>query len=194
MASARCRGGVLEPASRAKPEDDLLLQVQGIVAEYERAKIMERSRRGKKHAAQSGSLNVMSGAPFGYRYVPVREGGGQWRLNPLLNRRELSSRSSLGLVATAVVLPKSAVDFTRPVHQRLRVSPSGPVRPCGTFFRILLIWDRRHMERHTKRHCRSGDHSFGLVVVLPHNSDTYCSARTCTARWTCCRGKFQNVP
>ncbi len=48
------------------PEDDLLLQVQGIVAEYERAKIMERSRRGKKHAAQSGSLNVMSGAPFGF--------------------------------------------------------------------------------------------------------------------------------
>lgn len=56
------------------PEDDLLLQVQGIVAEYERAKIMERSRRGKKHAAQNGSLNVMSGAPFGYRYVSVREG------------------------------------------------------------------------------------------------------------------------
>ena len=28
------------------PEDDLLLQVQGMVAEYERAKIMERSRRG----------------------------------------------------------------------------------------------------------------------------------------------------
>jgi site-specific DNA recombinase len=51
------------------PEDDLLLQVQGIVAEYERAKIMERSRRGKKHAAQRGSLNVMSGAPFGYRYT-----------------------------------------------------------------------------------------------------------------------------
>ncbi len=36
------------------PEDDLLLQVQGIVSEYERAKIMERSRRGKKHAAQLG--------------------------------------------------------------------------------------------------------------------------------------------
>jgi site-specific DNA recombinase len=65
------------------PEDDLLLQVQGIVAEYERAKIMERSRRGKKHAAQSGSLNVMSGAPFGYRYVSVREGGGQARFEPV---------------------------------------------------------------------------------------------------------------
>jgi site-specific DNA recombinase len=65
------------------PEDDLLLQVQGIVAEYERAKIMERSRRGKKHAAQSGSLNMMSGAPFGYRYVSVREGGGHARFEPV---------------------------------------------------------------------------------------------------------------
>jgi site-specific DNA recombinase len=31
------------------PEDELLLQVQGMVAEYERAKILERSRRGKRH-------------------------------------------------------------------------------------------------------------------------------------------------
>ncbi len=71
------------------PEDDLLLQVQGIVAEYERAKIMERSRRGKKHAAQSGSLNVMSGAPFGYRYVSVREGGGQARFEPVAEQAQV---------------------------------------------------------------------------------------------------------
>ena len=61
------------------PEDDLLLQVQGIVSEYERAKIMERSRRGKKHTAQRGSLNVMSNAPFGYRYITVHDGGGEAR-------------------------------------------------------------------------------------------------------------------
>jgi site-specific DNA recombinase len=65
------------------PEDDLLLQVQGIVAEYERAKIMERSRRGKKHAAQRGSVNVMSGAPFGYRYVSAQDGGGEARFEPV---------------------------------------------------------------------------------------------------------------
>jgi site-specific DNA recombinase len=65
------------------PEDDLLLQVQGIVAEYERAKIMERSRRGKKHAAQRGSLNVMSNAPFGYRYISVHSGGGQASFEPI---------------------------------------------------------------------------------------------------------------
>lgn len=60
-------------------EDELLVQVQRIVSEYERAKIMERSRRGKKHAAQHGSLNVMSNAPFGYRYITVHDGGGEAR-------------------------------------------------------------------------------------------------------------------
>ena len=65
------------------PEDDLLLQVQGIVSEYERAKIMERSRRGKKHAAQRGSLNVMSNAPYGYCYITVHDGKGQARFEPI---------------------------------------------------------------------------------------------------------------
>ena len=59
------------------PEDDLLLQVQGMIAEYERAKILERSRRGKRHAARSGDVAVLSGAPYGYRYVSKQEGGGQ---------------------------------------------------------------------------------------------------------------------
>ena len=59
------------------PEEDLLLQVQGMVAEYERAKILERSRRGKLHAARRGSVNVLGGAPYGHRYVSVHEGGGE---------------------------------------------------------------------------------------------------------------------
>jgi site-specific DNA recombinase len=61
------------------PEDDLLLQVQGMVAEYERAKILERSRRGKRHAAQIGSINPLSGAPYGYHYIDVQQGNGQAR-------------------------------------------------------------------------------------------------------------------
>src|SRR6185437_8355432 len=66
------------------PEDDLLLQVQGMVAEYERAKILERSRRGKRHAAQNGDVSVLSGAPYGYRYVPKADGGGQARYEIVL--------------------------------------------------------------------------------------------------------------
>jgi site-specific DNA recombinase len=61
------------------PEEELLLQVQGMVAEYERAKILERSRRGKRHAARRGSVSVMTNAPYGYRYVARHEGGGQAR-------------------------------------------------------------------------------------------------------------------
>lgn len=61
------------------PEENLLLQVQGMMAEYERAKILERSRRGKRHAARCGSVNVLCGAPYGYRYLGKYEGGGQAR-------------------------------------------------------------------------------------------------------------------
>jgi site-specific DNA recombinase len=61
------------------PEDDLLLQVQGMMAEYERAKIVERHRRGKLHAARAGVVNVLAGAPYGYRYIDKHAGGGQAR-------------------------------------------------------------------------------------------------------------------
>jgi len=51
------------------PEEQLLVQFQGMIAEYERAQIAERSRRGKRHRAKAGSVNVLSGAPYGYRYI-----------------------------------------------------------------------------------------------------------------------------
>jgi len=60
-------------------EDNLLLQVQGIMAEYERAKILERSRRGKRYSARTGNVSVLSAAPYGYRYISKQEGGGQAR-------------------------------------------------------------------------------------------------------------------
>src|SRR5664279_88171 len=59
----------LKAPSGTTPEDQLLVQFQGMIAEYERAQIAERSRRGKRHRAHQGSINVLSGAPYGYRYV-----------------------------------------------------------------------------------------------------------------------------
>jgi len=44
-----------------------------MIAEYERAQIAERCRRGKRHRAQQGMVNVLSGAPYGYRYVRKSE-------------------------------------------------------------------------------------------------------------------------
>ena len=56
------------------PEDELLLQVQGIIAEYERAKMKDRTRRGRIHKAKSGRVSVLGGAPYGFRYIPKKEG------------------------------------------------------------------------------------------------------------------------
>ncbi len=60
------------------PEGKLLLQIQGAVGEYERAKILDRTRRGRLHKARQG---VIPGgqAPYGYDYA---KGDGQrWRVN-----------------------------------------------------------------------------------------------------------------
>jgi site-specific DNA recombinase len=51
------------------PEGELLRQMQGMIAEYERAQIAERTRRGRLHRARSGSPAVLGRAPYGYRYV-----------------------------------------------------------------------------------------------------------------------------
>lgn len=63
------------------PEGQLAMQIQGMIAEYERAQIMERSRRGKRHKAKSGEVSVMSAAPYGYLYVrKTDEAPAAWRV------------------------------------------------------------------------------------------------------------------
>src|ERR1700686_128896 len=59
----------LQAPQSATAEDQLLVQFQGMIAEYERAQILERSRRGKRHRARAGEISVLSGAPYGYRYL-----------------------------------------------------------------------------------------------------------------------------
>ena len=63
----------LKSPKATTPEEHLLLQFQGMIAEYERAQIAERTRRGKRYRAKSGLVNVLSGAPYGYRYVKKTE-------------------------------------------------------------------------------------------------------------------------
>src|ERR671925_2156387 len=70
-----------EPERDATPEDELLRQFQGMIAEYERAQIRERSRRGKLHRARTGHQAVMAGAPYGDRVVKKTEiSDGFWEI------------------------------------------------------------------------------------------------------------------
>lgn len=70
----------LNRAIGGSAEDDLLLQVRGMIAEYKRACILERSRRGRRHAALSGAVSALSKVPYGYRYIDRHASGGTARV------------------------------------------------------------------------------------------------------------------
>jgi site-specific DNA recombinase len=59
------------PMSR-DPHDQLLLQIRGAVAEYERALISERMRRGRLRKLQAGTLLPWTRPPYGHRLDPER--------------------------------------------------------------------------------------------------------------------------
>jgi len=56
-----------------RAEDRLLVQMQGVIAEYERAKIIERTRRGKLHKVRTGQVLPFSTAPYGYAILRSAE-------------------------------------------------------------------------------------------------------------------------
>ena len=56
------------PAMEDDPQARLLTQVQGVIAEYERAKVAERNRRGKLWRARAGEV-VAWKSPYGYRRI-----------------------------------------------------------------------------------------------------------------------------
>src|SRR5215470_1239729 len=62
-----CRVEFLDHPMSQDPHDQLLLQIRGAVAEYERVLITERMRRGRLHKLQAGMLLPWSVPPYGYR-------------------------------------------------------------------------------------------------------------------------------
>ncbi len=51
------------------PEDQLMLQMQGVISEYERTKILDRTRRGTIHSVKNGQV-IGGNVPYGYRFIP----------------------------------------------------------------------------------------------------------------------------
>src|SRR5579872_2815640 len=60
-----------QPLSQT-PHDQLLVQIRGAVAEYERSLIAERMRRGRLQKYQAGCLLPWTYPPYGYRVDPER--------------------------------------------------------------------------------------------------------------------------
>ena len=64
------------------PEGNFMLQIQGAVAELERAKIVDRMRRGTIHAVKNGQV-IGGNPPYGYNYIPKSKTSvGHWEINP----------------------------------------------------------------------------------------------------------------
>jgi site-specific DNA recombinase len=134
------------------PEDQLLLQVQGMIAEYERAKILERSRRGKRHAAQVGRVSVLSCAPYGYRYVSTNDGAGEARFEIVLEETRVvrqifewvgRDRCSIGEVVRRL----------HAAHERTRTGKT--------------VWDRATVWGILKNPAYKGEAAFGKTAVEP---------------------------
>lgn len=67
-----CQVVFLERPMSEDPHDQLLLQIRGAVAEYERTLIADRMRRGRQAKLRSGHLLPWSVAPYGYLLDPER--------------------------------------------------------------------------------------------------------------------------
>ncbi len=139
------------------PEDHLLLQVQGMIAEYERAKIMERSRRGKRHGAQVRRVSVLSCAPYGYRYVSKQDGGGEARIEILWEEaRVVRQIGCRGWVETAALLGRFVAVSKRRGSGHALGKPSGIGRPFGGYSKTLHTRARLHLAKPLLSHCGHG--------------------------------------
>jgi site-specific DNA recombinase len=84
LQSRGCQVEFLDRPMSDDPHDQLLLQIRGAVAEYERSLIAERMRRGRQAKLRSGTLLPWTYAPYGYVLDPERpRDASRVRLDPV---------------------------------------------------------------------------------------------------------------
>jgi site-specific DNA recombinase len=120
------------PALDDDPQAKLLVQVQGVIAEYERAKIAERYRRGKLYRSRLGEVLAWR-TPYGYRRLS-RDADGPARLEIYEPEAAVVRRIFDDYVAGG--------HSTRQIVHRLAadqiISPSGkPMWATSTISRLL---------------------------------------------------------
>jgi site-specific DNA recombinase len=134
------------------PEGNLLLQVQGMIAEYERARILERTRRGRRYAARQGKVSALAHAPYGYRYVTKRDGGGEARYDIVLEE----ARVVRELFAWVGVEGLTLGQVVRRLAEQQVPSPAG--NPS---------WDRATIHGMLLQPAYTGTAKFGKTRLVP---------------------------
>jgi site-specific DNA recombinase len=129
-----CKVEFLDHPMSQDPHDQLLLQIRGAVAEYERVLIAERMRRGRQMKLKAGALLPWTVPPYGYRSAPDRPrdpAGVQIEPAEGAIVRELFARY-LENKGTLLSLAKHLSQFSLP-------SPRGNQRWSAASIRGLLI-------------------------------------------------------
>lgn len=143
----------LNHAIGTTPEESLLLQMQGMISEYERAKIAERNRRGKLHGAKRGTVNVLSGAPYSYRYIRKQLDG-----TPARYVIELPQAATVKAIFEWVGLERLSLgDVIR------RLGEAGTVTASGKPY-----WDRSVVWGILRNPAYMGRAAFGKTQVCDH--------------------------
>src|SRR5215831_9130192 len=110
----------LQNPFRDTPQGKLLTQMQGMIAEYERAQIAERMRRGKLEKARRGEFIPWAYTCYGYRYLPKRHGSApQVMIEP--EEAEVVRRIYRALVEEHL----SCRQITKRLNQSKTPTPSG---------------------------------------------------------------------
>lgn len=144
-----------DPQQHSSAESNLLLQMQGMISEYERAKILERTRRGRRFAARQGKVSAIGHAPYGYHYVSKHEGDGEARWHVVLEQAGLVKE-----MFTWVGLEGSSLgDVVRRLAERGIQSPTGKPQ-----------WDRATVRGILLNPAYTGTARYGKTRVIPRKS------------------------
>jgi site-specific DNA recombinase len=122
---------VNQPTLDDSPQAQLLLNIQGAFAEYERLVISERMRRGRLYRLRQGQ-SVPHQAPYGYRYQPGGRGqASTWVLIP--EQATVVEQ----MFAWYTQEPITLGDLTRRLNERHIPGPEGKAWSTSTVGRLL---------------------------------------------------------
>jgi site-specific DNA recombinase len=102
------------------PQGKLLTQMQGMIAEYERAQIAERMRRGRLEKARRGEFMPWAYTCYGYRYLPKRHGS-----TPQVMIEPTEAEVVRSIYRAAVEEQLSCRQITKRLNQSKTPTPSG---------------------------------------------------------------------
>lgn len=115
------------------PHDQLLLQIRGAVAEYERSVIAERMRRGRQMKLRAGLLLPWTRAPYGYRLDPDRP------RDPVGVRVEATEAAVVqDLFATYIAEDIGLIGLAKQLSRRGILTPNGYARWNAATVRGIL--------------------------------------------------------